>query len=135
MNTTPIEGPLPLLYIDPHATLAQSTWCDLARQAHYDPHAIAKLCRVSLRTVQRHFQRYLNTTFTAWLTDLRMAEARRRILDGEFIKEVPFDLGFKQPSHFTRVFKSHYGVPPSYLSITANLVHKKELLKPFASHC
>jgi hypothetical protein len=47
-----------------------------------------------------------------------MEEARRKILAGSSLKEACFDLGYKQASHFTRVFKGHYGFPPSSLSVT-----------------
>ena len=98
------------------ALIPKLLWSDIARQARYKPQAMAKLCRVSLRTVQRHFQKHLHITFSMWLADHRMAEARRRILAGASLKEVCFDLGYKQPSHFSRVFKVHYGFPPSFLS-------------------
>ena len=46
-----------------------------------------------------------------------MSEAYRRIAEGSSLKEVCFDLGYKQQSHFTRVFKKHFGIPPSFLSV------------------
>jgi AraC-like DNA-binding protein len=92
------------------------TWGEIARRAHYRPHGVAALCCVSFRTVQRHFRKRYQTTFTAWLEEHRMNEARCWILEGRSLKEVCFDLGYKQQSHFTRVFKKHFGVPPSLLS-------------------
>ena len=44
-----------------------------------------------------------------------MKEAKRRIFAGDSIKAVAFDLGFKQLSHFSRVFKESVGIPPSFL--------------------
>ena len=81
------------------------SWENLAAQAHYQPVKMAELCSVSLRTVQ----------LTEWLRSIRMGEAKRRILAGDSIKAVAFDLGFKQLSHFSRVFKESYGVAPSLL--------------------
>jgi AraC-like DNA-binding protein len=116
MKPSNVHTPVALFFTTPHTSVPQLTWSDIARRAHYKPRAIAQLCCVSLRTVQRHFQKHYQTTFTTWLTHHRMEEARRRILSGSSLKEVCFDLGYKQPSHFTRVFKAHYSFPPSYLA-------------------
>jgi AraC-like DNA-binding protein len=118
MRTLNIETPIAFFFAGPHTPAPQLTWCDIARRAHYNPRAIAQLCCVSLRTVQRHFHRHYQTTFTTWLNHHRMEEARRKILAGSSLKEACFDLGYKQASHFTRVFKGHYGFPPSSLSVT-----------------
>ena len=118
MKTASVQTPTPLFFTAPPTPAPQLTWSDLARRAHYKPQAIAQLCCVSLRTVQRHFRKHYQTAFTTWLTHHRMEEARRRILSGSSLKEVCFDLGYKQASHFTRVFKAHYGFPPSSLSAT-----------------
>ena len=100
------------------APLTQASWSELAREAQYQPQAVAQLCCVSYRTVQRHFRKHYKSTFTDWLSQLRMQEARNKILAGAQVKQVCFDLGYKQPSHFTRVFKKHYGFPPSFLSVS-----------------
>jgi AraC-like DNA-binding protein len=42
-----------------------------------------------------------------------MHEAIKRLASGQSVKAISFDLGFKQVSHFSRVFKSFYGAPPS----------------------
>ena len=93
------------------------TWPAIAREALYRPQRMAALCCVSFRTVQRHFRKNYQTTFTAWLEGHRMSEAHRMILEGSSLKEVCFGLGYKQQSHFTRVFKKRFGIPPSHLSI------------------
>ena len=77
---------------------------------------MAKLCSVSLRTLQRHFRNHYSLTVTEWLRDVRMEEAKRRILAGDFIKVVAIDLGFKQLSHFSRVFKASFGMAPSFFA-------------------
>ena len=95
------------------------TWPAIAREANFRPQRMAALCCVSFRTVQRHFRTHYQTTFTGWLEEHRMSEARRMILEGSSLKEVCFGLGYKQQSHFTRVFKKHFGKPPSLFSIPA----------------
>jgi len=92
--------------------LLNETWEGLAAQANYRPGALAKLCKVSLRTLQRHFAKHYGLTLGGWMRDIRLSAAYRRISGGEQIKAVAFDLGFKQLSHFSRVFKQVHGVPP-----------------------
>jgi AraC-like DNA-binding protein len=91
------------------------TWSHIARLAHYKPQAIARLCGVNIRTLQRHFRKHQQTTLSTWLTHHRMQQAHQIILAGASVKEACFELGYKQPSHFTRVFRSEYGFPPSFL--------------------
>ena len=91
------------------------SWENLAAQAQFQPAKMAELCSVSLRTVQRHFRKHYALSVAEWLRSIRMKEAKRRILAGDSIKAVAIDLGFKQPSHFSRVFKESYGIPPSFL--------------------
>ena len=73
-------------------------WTEIARQANYRPQRMATLCGVSFRTVQRHFRKHYSSTFTSWLEKHRMSEAHRRILEGDSVKEVCFDLGYQHPT-------------------------------------
>jgi AraC-like DNA-binding protein len=97
----------------------EQTWEKLAAEANYRPNELASLCNVSLRTLQRHFSRN-KMTLSEWLRDARANEAYQRIKAGETIKAVSYDLGFKQPSHFSRVFKQVHGVAPSSLTLRGN---------------
>jgi AraC-like DNA-binding protein len=99
----------------PAATSAPASWENLAEQAHYRPHDLARASGVSLRTLQRHFRAHFNCTVTDWLRNLRLERARNELRTGESVKQVAFDLGYKQPSHFTRDFKDRFGVPPRML--------------------
>ena len=90
------------------------TWENIDAQARYQPTKMADLCSVSLRTVQRHFRKHYGLSVSGWLRSIRVEEAKRRILAGDSIKTVAFDLGFKQPSHFSRVFKESHGISPSF---------------------
>jgi AraC-like DNA-binding protein len=44
---------------------------------------------------------------------VRLNEAAHRVRAGHSVKNVAFDLGYKQLSHFSRDFKRAYGAPPS----------------------
>lgn len=91
---------------------SELSWEKLAAEAQYRPVPLAALCNVSLRTLQRHFQRQYRTTLSEWLNALRLAKAYERIRAGEAVKAVAFGLGFKQLSHFSRCFKQAHGVAP-----------------------
>lgn len=98
----------------------EQNWETLAVAAHYRPRELASLCTVSLRTLQRHFSSRYGKTLSEWLRDVRISHAYDRIKAGEAIKAVSYDLGFKQPSHFSRVFKQVHGVAPSTITSRGN---------------
>jgi AraC-like DNA-binding protein len=98
----------------------EQNWNNLAAAANYRPRQLASLCAVSLRTLQRHFSGRYGMTLTAWLRGIRLNQAYERIKAGEAIKAVSYELGFKQPSHFSRVFKQVHGVAPSEISGNRN---------------
>ena len=84
----------------------------MAMEAQFKPGRLARQCGVSLRTLQRHFNKTYGITATEWLRSVRMKEAYARLTGGHRIKEVAIDLGYRQISHFSRDFKARYGVPP-----------------------
>jgi AraC-like DNA-binding protein len=96
--------------------MSENTWETLAVQAKFCPHALASLCNVSLRTLQRRFDRTYGMPVGHWMRQLRLARAYNRIAGGESVKSVAYDLYFKQLSHFSRVFKEAYGVAPTLIS-------------------
>jgi AraC-like DNA-binding protein len=89
-----------------------ATWESLATRAQFRAGDLARLLGVSLRTLQRYFRAKYNCTVSDWLRELRLEFARARLPSCESVKEVAFDLGYKQPSHFTRDFKQRFGVSP-----------------------
>jgi AraC-like DNA-binding protein len=92
------------------------TWESLAIEAKFSPHHLAALCNVSLRTLQRRFDEIYGMPIGQWMRNYRVSQAYQRIAAGEAVKAVAYDLGFKQLSHFSRVFKETYGVAPTLVS-------------------
>lgn len=96
--------------------MTNATWENLAVQAKFSPHQLAALCNVSLRTLQRRFDQEYGMPIGHWMRNFRVSQAYGRIVAGETVKSVAYDLGFKQLSHFSRVFKGIYGVAPTFIS-------------------
>lgn len=86
---------------------------DLVVSARYRARGLAQGYGISLRQLQRYFQTTFGRTPQDWLNEQRMIAAGPALLGSESVKRAAFDLGFKQPAHFCRHFKQHYGVPPS----------------------
>ena len=90
-------------------------WESLAVDAGYRPSDLAALCQISLRTLERHFQKNYGVTVSAWLRELRLGKAYQGLQQGKTVKVVAYEQGYKQVSHFSREFKNHYGLSPSFL--------------------
>ena len=75
----------------------------IAQQCHLDP---AYLCRL--------FQRFDHQSPYQYLLKLKMQHATRRLqIPGVPVKEVGDELGFADPSHFSRAFKKQEGLSPA----------------------
>ncbi len=78
------------------------TQAQIARECHVNP---AYLCRL--------FRRYDHHTPYQCLMRLKMNLAAERLRDpGSLVKQVAAELGFSDPFHFSRAFKSVFGLSP-----------------------
>lgn len=74
---------------------------------------IAQECHVDTAYLCRLFRRYDHQSPYLFLTRLKMNEAAGRLQQpGALVKNVAADLGFANPFHFSRVFKSVFGISP-----------------------
>lgn len=110
--------------IAPPAFRSDLDWQTLAVAGMFRPSAVADLCRVSARTVQRYFKKSYGCTLGEWLRSYRLEIAYQKLTAGEPIKCVALDLGYKQLSHFSRDFKKRYGCAPKFLERTTENVGK-----------
>ncbi|MCO6480825.1 MAG: helix-turn-helix domain-containing protein, partial [Phaeodactylibacter sp.] len=56
------------------------------------------------------------TSFNLYLRSLRLAQAKELLLTTNMnVSEVAYEVGFKDPKYFSRVFSKAYGMPPSEL--------------------
>ncbi|HEU5125466.1 MAG TPA: helix-turn-helix domain-containing protein [Verrucomicrobiae bacterium] len=93
--------------------MSEEQWKEAAVQAGYDVHALAKLCFVSTRQLQRDFHHLFQTTPGEWLARKRIEAAQRLLLSGLSVKAVALELGFKHTSHFCRQFKTFVSQTPT----------------------
>ncbi len=73
----------------------------------------ARLVRLSPSAFSRFFRRAVGKTFGAYLTDLRLSETCRQLLESDrTISEIAFDAGFGNLSNFNRAFRISRGMAP-----------------------
>ncbi len=73
----------------------------------------AKMCHRSLSKFKRDFFNHYNTTPGKWLLNKRLDHAAGLIFNKTSnISQIAFECGFEDVSHFSRVFKDKFGLPP-----------------------
>ena len=74
---------------------------------------LARLVHMSVRAFERKFLQAFHVTPQAYLRKLRLRVASRHLVyGGQTLAEVAAACGFADQSHFTRVFRRHFGVTP-----------------------
>lgn len=74
----------------------------------------AQLCNRSLSAFKRDFQKVYQTTPGKWLLAKRLTYARGLLQNpSKTVSEVAYESGFENLSHFSRVFRAHFGAPPA----------------------
>lgn len=77
--------------------------------------AAARACHVSPEYFSRLFRKHTGTTAERYLKKLRLNQAVRLLQQsGLSVKEIALQVGFKDPFHFSKAFKSDHGVSPSH---------------------
>jgi AraC-like DNA-binding protein len=87
-------------------------WAFTAQVCGYVVAKIARHLKVSNRQLQRHFEKHARCAPKEWVTTERMIAASQLLLQRFSIKEVAFDLRYRQVSHFCRDFKLFYHQTP-----------------------
>ena len=76
---------------------------------------IANYTGRSLATFKRDFKKISSLTPQKWIIRRRLEAAHELILSGKRkVTEVCFDVGFKNLSHFSKVYKEMYGCSPNF---------------------
>lgn len=78
--------------------------------------ALARATGMSVTRLERGFRQLFGTSVYGLFQQERMADARRRLLDGgESVTRIAVELGYTNTSHFAAAFRKQYGVNPSAL--------------------
>jgi AraC-like DNA-binding protein len=85
--------------------------------------AIAHSCDMSLRSVHRAFEADPSGSVSKYIWTRRLSQCAAALRDPaqaqRSISDICFAWGFNSTSHFSRVFKDHYGVPPLTYRLSA----------------
>jgi len=74
----------------------------------------AQLSHRSLSAFKRDFQKHFDTTPGKWLLEKRLNHAKNLLSNSnKTVNEASFESGFESPSHFSRVFRQHFGISPT----------------------
>lgn len=76
---------------------------------------LARHLGLTVASLARHFRSEAGESPSAWMRRRRIEHAQRLIAQGLAVTEVAERLGFANPYHFSRVFKSVTGIPPSHV--------------------
>ncbi|MEZ4902636.1 MAG: helix-turn-helix transcriptional regulator [Spirosomataceae bacterium] len=75
---------------------------------------LARLSGRSLSTFKREFQQIYNTSPAQWIREKRLHKAKELLEKTEMnVTDVCFTTGFESIAHFSRTFKSYFGIAPS----------------------
>ncbi|MDF2902905.1 MAG: response regulatory protein [Bacillus sp. (in: firmicutes)] len=75
---------------------------------------VAENIKLSPFYFSKLFKEHFGLNFIDFLTEIRIDHAKRHMLDPEkSLKEICFEVGYKDPNYFSRVFKKYAGLSPS----------------------
>ncbi|UCS92725.1 helix-turn-helix transcriptional regulator [Echinicola marina] len=73
----------------------------------------ASLSCVSPRTLSRLFVKELGMSFGDWKMRLKLLEAIKQLGENKTVKDIAYELGYKNASSFIAIFKKHFGKTPT----------------------
>jgi transcriptional regulator GlxA family with amidase domain len=82
--------------------------------APISPSLIARDAGISTRQLERLFGKYLNTSPKKYYMEMRLERARHLLLQTEMsVSEIALACGFESSGHFSRVYRTAFGVTPT----------------------
>ncbi|WP_394991276.1 helix-turn-helix domain-containing protein [Emticicia sp.] len=76
-------------------------------------HAIAEIAHLTVPSFCRYFKSRTRKTYVDYLNEIRLSHARKLLINSELgISQVGLECGFRNLSHFHRIFKNQVGVTP-----------------------
>ncbi|GAB3497862.1 AraC family transcriptional regulator [Spirosoma knui] len=90
--------------------------CQYVEQHYAEPvnvQAVADLASMTLPAFCRYFKRMTHFTFTDFVNEYRVNQARRLLQSSRTVADVGFTVGFNNLSHFNKTFRAVTGQTPS----------------------
>ena len=106
------EGNIPFQASVLQLSPSQVTMMSLASQSNYQPVKMARLCRISLRQLERMFKVESGCTPRQWLRTQRLNNALLLLRKAASVKQVAYSLAYAQIPQFCREFKTRFGITP-----------------------
>ena len=78
-----------------------------------DVNEIAAQVHLSTAAFCRYFKRQTRMTFTDFVNQYRVGQAKTLLLQGRSVSEVAYDVGLESISYFNKLFRRHEGMNPS----------------------
>ena len=88
-------------------------WLAVAEESAYRAPILSEKLKVSPRQLRRYTRTRFGRSPQVWLNEQRLRRAGPMLEELRSVKQVAFQLGFKQVSHFSREFKRQYGLAPT----------------------
>lgn len=95
-------------------------WEMIAEQCGFSAAKMAEQCGISTRQLRWYFRECRGFALKKWLDELRAEAAAKMLQNGDSVKSIAVDLGFKQRSHFSKFFKRVTGIAPSEQGCSEN---------------
>jgi len=104
---------------------------DLARA--WTVAALAAACATPRRSLERHFRNYVGSSPSAYVRELRLAQARKELLKpstGTSVTEIATQCGFNHLGRFAVLYRQRYGESPSATMerVKRSLIDKPSIL-------
>jgi AraC-like DNA-binding protein/mannose-6-phosphate isomerase-like protein (cupin superfamily) len=90
--------------------VAQAIMSDQRRSGSFQ--TLCDRAGASVRTIERVFQREVGLSFESWRSQFRLMKAIELLANGSPVKEVAFQVGYRQPSAFVAMFRRTLGATP-----------------------
>ena len=95
-------------------------WDDRLQKSRWQAKALARNCGVGVWDLRHYIRLKFRVKLHTWITARRMARAAAMLSQGMAVKIVSSELGYKQPSHFSREFKRFQRATPSDFQFRAS---------------
>ncbi|MBN2511155.1 MAG: helix-turn-helix transcriptional regulator [Spirochaetales bacterium] len=90
---------------------------------------MAKLTNMSFSSLNRYFKENYGAAPSGWIKKKRLEKARNQLLLSKNpVTEIALACGFKETAHFSRAFKSEYGISPLEYRKRSKLKHTDKKL-------